>query len=87
MKLALSPSKLADGEQNDYGFGWSLYWEDSGELTGYGHEGAWGGFNTSYYEHVAADRTTVLLSNRGNFDPDKFWYALNEVVEKHLGGE
>ena len=50
-------------------------------MNGFGHEGSWGGFRTSYYQYSLADRTTVILSNRGNFDPDNFWYALNDAVE------
>jgi CubicO group peptidase (beta-lactamase class C family) len=82
MRMALQPSKTTDGKQNQYGFGWSLYPGDAGGLNGYGHEGSWGGFETSYYRYLAADRTTVLLSNRGDFDTDKFWYSLNEVIER-----
>jgi hypothetical protein len=52
-------------------------------MNGFGHEGAWGGFQTSYYRYLVADRTSVILSNRGGFDPDKFWYALNDVLEEH----
>ena len=48
-------------------------------------EGSWGGFRTTYYQYLSANRTTVVLSNRGNFDPDKFWYALNDVVEESEG--
>jgi CubicO group peptidase (beta-lactamase class C family) len=81
MRLALTPSKTRDGKTNDYGFGWSLYF-DGGKLIGYGHDGSWGGFRTSYYRYLAADRTTVLLSNRGDFDPDKFWYALDDAVAR-----
>jgi CubicO group peptidase (beta-lactamase class C family) len=81
MKQALTPARTADGKANDYGLGWSLYL-DKGRMNGFGHEGAWGGFNTSYYRYLVADRTTVILSNRGDFDPDGFWYKLNDVVEK-----
>ena len=84
MKLARTPSKTRDGKTNDYGLGWALYFDKSRRMNGYGHDGAWGGFHSSYYRYLAADRITVLLSNRGDFDPDKFWYALNDVIEKHL---
>jgi CubicO group peptidase (beta-lactamase class C family) len=82
MKMALLPSKTRDRKTNAYGLGWMLYPGDEGALNGYGHEGSWGGFETSYYRYLAGDRTTVLLSNRGDFDTDKFWYALNELVER-----
>jgi CubicO group peptidase (beta-lactamase class C family) len=83
MQLALTPSKTTNGKKNDYGFGWLVYLDKSGKMNGFGHEGSWGGFHTSYYRYLLADRTTVILSNRGDFDPDKFWYALNDVVEEH----
>jgi CubicO group peptidase (beta-lactamase class C family) len=83
MDLALTPSQTRDSKKNGYGFGWTVYLDDAGGMNGFGHEGSWGGFKTSYYRYVVADRTTVVLSNRGDFDPDKFWYALNDVIEKH----
>jgi hypothetical protein len=83
-KAALTPSKTRDGKTNDYGLGWGLYYNDPKQLYGYGHDGSWGGFETSYYRYLTADRTTVLLSNRGDFDTDKFWESLDKVVDKHL---
>jgi hypothetical protein len=62
--------------------GWQIYPNDSGGLNGFGNEGSWGGFRTSYYQYLLANRTTVILSNRGTFDPDNFWYALNDAVEE-----
>lgn len=87
MQLALTQSKTRDGKKNDYGFGWSMYYEKDGKMIGYGHDGSWGGFHTSYYRYLAADRTTVILSNNGTFDTDKLWYALNDVIEKHKPGK
>ena len=81
MQAAMQPSKTRDGETNSYGLGWEVYRDDDGHMNGFGHEGSWGGFRTSYYQYVAANRTTVILSNRGNFDPDAFWYELNDAVE------
>lgn len=83
-KQALTPSRTRDGETNGYGLGWDLYYDDPSELYGYGHEGSWEGFRTSYYRYLTADRTTVLLSNRGNLDTDKFWTALDKAVGNHL---
>jgi CubicO group peptidase (beta-lactamase class C family) len=81
--LVLKPSQTADGETNQYGFGLSLYPDGAGGLYGYGHEGSWGGFRTSYYRYLSADRATVILSNKGDFDPDGFWYKLNDAIEQH----
>ena len=82
MERALKPSKTRDGETNDYGFGWQVYLDDEGRMNGFGHEGSWGGFETTFYRYLLANRTTVILSNRSTFDPDKFWDALNDVVEE-----
>jgi CubicO group peptidase (beta-lactamase class C family) len=89
MRLALTPSETRDGKVNDhYGRGWALYFGGAGAegavLNRYGHYGAWGGFNTAYQRDLVADRTTVILSNRGDFDPKRFWYTLNGLVEKNL---
>jgi CubicO group peptidase (beta-lactamase class C family) len=84
MKLALTPSRTRDGKTNTYGLGWDLYFDDdTGTMNGYGHEGSWGGFRTSYYRYLRGDRTTILLSNRGDFDADEFWYPLNGLIEEH----
>jgi CubicO group peptidase (beta-lactamase class C family) len=83
MRLALTPSKTRDGKTNDYGLGWQLFPDGSGGLNGFGHDGNWGGFRTSYYRHLTSGRTTIILSNRRTFDPDAFWYPLNGLVEKH----
>ena len=83
-KLALTPSKTRDGKTNDYGLGWGLYYDKPSDLHGYGHDGSWGGFETTYYRYLTTDRTTVLLSNRGNINTDKLWTALDGLVEKHL---
>ena len=83
-KLALTPSKTRDGKTNDYGLGWGLYYDKPSELYGYGHDGSWEGFQTTYYRYLTTDRTTVLLSNRGNINTDKLWTALDGLVEKHL---
>ncbi len=83
-KLALTPSKTRDSQTNGYGLGWDLYFNQPNEIYGYGHEGSWEGFRTSYYRYLTEDRTTVLLSNRGNLDTDKLWTALDRVVGNHL---
>jgi CubicO group peptidase (beta-lactamase class C family) len=86
-KLALTPSHTGDGKKNDYGFGWSLYFNKAGSLIGYGHRGLWRSFRANYYDYVLKNRTTVILTNRADFDPDKFWYALDDVVEKYRAGK
>ncbi|MBS0209247.1 MAG: beta-lactamase family protein [Planctomycetes bacterium] len=83
MREALSRTLTDDGTVNDYGLGWQAYRNDEGKINGFGHQGEWAGFRTLYYQYTLADRTTVILSNRGNFDTDRFWYPLEEAVEAH----
>ncbi len=82
-KLALTPSKIRNGNYINYGLGWTTYYDQPKKIYGFGHEGSWGGFNTSYYLYLTADVTTVVLSNRGNFDTDKFWTNLEKIIEDH----
>jgi len=78
MKLALTGSK----QNKNYGLGWELYHNDDGSLYGFGHDGNWQGFNTSFYNYLAGNHTTVLLSNRGrSFDREAFWKKLSELIE------
>ncbi len=81
MRRALLPSKTRDGETNDYGFGWMLTLDD-GRLTGFGHNGSWGGFKTLYWRDPVHDRSIILLANREDFDPDEVWNALDERLNK-----
>ena len=83
-KFSRERSKTRDGKTNDYALGWIIY-GDANSMYGYGHDGVWGGFRTSYYRYTARDRTTVILSNRGNFDPDTLWYPLDAPIEKQMG--
>jgi CubicO group peptidase (beta-lactamase class C family) len=86
-RAALTPSKTRDGKTNNYGYGWSLYFDEANQLIGFGHDGSWGGFRSSYYFRVPSNRTTILLGNRANFDMDKFWYALQAVIERRLAAK
>jgi CubicO group peptidase (beta-lactamase class C family) len=81
MKAALKPSRTRDGKQNDYGLGWDLYLEDDGSLYGFGHDGSWSGFRTSYYWHLTTNRSYIILSNRANFPTDKFGEQLIDAAE------
>ena len=81
--LALTPSKIRNGNHINYGLGWTTYYDQPKKIYGFGHDGSWGGFETSYYHYLTADVTTVLLSNRGNIDTDKFWTGLEKIIEDH----
>ena len=69
---------------NTYGHGWLIYPSDNGGRNGFGHNGSWSGFETSCYRYELANRTTVILTNRGGFDVDGLWYKLNDAVEAAL---
>jgi CubicO group peptidase (beta-lactamase class C family) len=86
MQRALATSRTADGEVNTYGLGWGIYPNDRGGLNGFGHGGSWGGFRTMYYADLNNRRTTIVLSNRGSFDPDAFWDDVNPLIDGILSG-
>ena len=52
-------------------------------MHGFGHDGYWRGFNTTYYNYLTDNHTVVLLSNRGDIDLNKFWEKLSELIETH----
>ncbi len=85
LRLALTPSQTEDGKVNNYGCGWELYFNKQEQMNGFGHEGNWRGFKTSIYHYLVAGRTTIILSNRGDFDADKFWNPLNDLMKQATG--
>jgi CubicO group peptidase (beta-lactamase class C family) len=83
LRQALTPSVTSDGNTNAYGLGWTLYYNGD-QLSGVGHDGMWGGFQTSYYFDVAKKRTTIILANHAAYGGDKFWYDLDGLVDRYL---
>ena len=50
-------------------------------MHGFGHDGYWRGFNTTYYNYLTDNHTVVLLSNRGDaIDLNTFWEKLSELI-------
>ena len=82
-KLALQPGTNRKGKAFDYGLGWMTYYNDPKSVYGYGHDGCWGGFNTTYYRYLTEDHSIIILSNRGDTDVDILWDALAAIVTKH----
>ncbi len=80
-RQALTPTRTGNGKRNTYGFGWTLELDGRGKLTGFGHGGSWGGFLTSYSRNLAADRTVILLSNRGDLDLEKLEAAVTRALK------
>ncbi len=76
------PSQTRDGNTNYYGLGFSLYHGDAGTFHGFGHSGSGGGFRSDFYRYVEVERSTIMLSNREDFDTDRFWYKLNDAINE-----
>lgn len=77
---AFSPTALKDGSTSPYGFGWGV-----GDFHGHrrlAHGGGWVGFRTRIERFPDDGLTIVLLSNRGDFDPDDY---LPPIAELYLG--
>ena len=81
-KLAITPATTNKGNTFHYALGWMTYYDDPTALFGYGHEGYWNGFTTSYYRYLSADFTLVILSNRDDTDTDAIWEGVDELLEK-----
>jgi len=81
-KRAATPTKTPDGESHGYGLGWALYFGDDGATWGYGHNGGWGGFVTTYCHEPEGNLGTSILSNRGDFDIDKFWFEMRDLMKR-----
>lgn len=81
-KLAITPATTRKGSTFHYGLGWMTYYDDPDDLFGFGHEGSWNGFTTSYYRYLTGNHTVVILSNRDDTDTDALWEALDRLVDK-----
>ncbi len=62
-KEAITPGKLNDGSNTQYGFGWFVQ-KDGGEVD---HTGGWVGFRTYIDRFTASNQTLILLNNDQNF--------------------
>ncbi len=83
-KLAITPATTRKGTTFNYGLGWMCYYDDPKTLFGYGHEGSWSGFITSYYRYLTSDFTLVILSNRDDTDTDKLWEGVSKLMDKEF---
>jgi CubicO group peptidase (beta-lactamase class C family) len=81
-KLAITPATTNKGKTFHYSLGWMTYYDDPTALFGYGHEGSWSGFTTSYYRYLTTDFTLVILSNRDDTDTDAIWEGVDKLLEK-----
>lgn len=83
-EAAFTNLKLDNGNEPDenYGFGWELYFNRRGHLFCVGHGGSWYGFGTDIQRHLDDNLTIVTLCNIDDFS---FAMILREVVELYTG--
>lgn len=62
-KDAITPARLNNGQESNYGFGWSI--EEKGKE--YAHSGGWLGFRTYIDRRVDTRQTFIILDNSSNF--------------------
>jgi CubicO group peptidase (beta-lactamase class C family) len=83
MDLAYQPSKTDDGMTNEYGFGWSLRFDDNGKPKAMNHGGAWTGYRTFIERDLVDQRTVLVLANCSAFDVAKTAAAITDEMKKH----
>ena len=69
LKQAFTPATLSDGKKTSYGFGW-----ETGELRGLAnvhHSGSSVGFRTFILRFPEKRFSTIVLTNRGDANPDE----------------
>jgi CubicO group peptidase (beta-lactamase class C family) len=81
----LEPIRTKNGKVSEHGLAWALGFDTTGKVAVFEHTGNWGDFNTRFLRSVDRDRTIVVLSNLGGFDPVEFtealWKAVDEVLQ------
>jgi N-acyl-D-amino-acid deacylase len=60
---AVTPARLNNGKESNYGFGWNI--EEPGKE--YNHSGGWAGFRTFIDRRVSAKQTFIILDNSASF--------------------
>ncbi|MFM8744160.1 MAG: serine hydrolase [Cytophagales bacterium] len=63
-KEAITPGKLLNGEETQYGFGWFI--EENGRIVS--HTGGWAAFRTIIVRYIDKNQTIILLDNSGNMN-------------------
>ncbi|TWI62118.1 CubicO group peptidase (beta-lactamase class C family) [Pseudoduganella lurida] len=65
-----TPTRLNDGKESDYGYGWQLGQRNGHTLIS--HSGAWQGFKSQLSRFVDDRFTVIVLANSANANPGKF---------------
>ncbi|MBX2913997.1 MAG: serine hydrolase [Cyclobacteriaceae bacterium] len=60
---AITPGKLNNGKNTEYGFGWFI--RESGKIVS--HTGGWVGFGTEITRYLDKNQTIIVLDNSSNF--------------------
>lgn len=63
MRKAFASGKTNEGKETGYGFGWSVRYDEAGELLSASHDGSWVGFRTSIKLDFVTGRTVIVLTN------------------------
>jgi CubicO group peptidase (beta-lactamase class C family) len=80
LELAFSPGTNNGGASLDYGFGWRI--DQAGDYKRLRHGGSWVGFRTHIARVPEQHFSIIILSNRGDFEPDDF---IDPITEFYLG--
>ncbi|HZW59961.1 MAG TPA: serine hydrolase domain-containing protein [Woeseiaceae bacterium] len=74
---AFTAMRLNDGSTTDYGFGWRI--DDYRGQRRLRHGGSWVGFRTHIARIPAHRFTIVILSNRGDFQPETYIDPISDI--------
>jgi CubicO group peptidase (beta-lactamase class C family) len=77
-RLALTPGKLDNGKETDYGFGWHIETRAGRRVVRHG--GGWAGTRTGIVRWPDDHVTIVVLSNNERTKPEKVEEGIAEVV-------
>jgi len=78
-KDAFTPGVLSNGDQTNYGFGWSIEQQPSGQKV-VSHGGGWVGFRTHIYREIDANNCIILLTNHSSPHFDKILDGLKMIL-------
>jgi len=78
LKEGLSPSRLNDGSEEDYGFGWSILSDEGGDFVAHG--GGWAGFSPFFIRDYNNGNTIIQLTNRPGITRGELAFAVHSIL-------
>lgn len=79
LQTALSKTKLNNGEDVNYGYGWFI--QDDGKYQKVAsHSGSWPGYLTMIIHFQEVNRSVVVLSNNEYYFIDKMGYKIGQIM-------